>query len=97
MKDIPGGGILPGKRGNSFRGDPPIRLGVLVPTMMQRSQKLYHLSKPPSVSQHRAITRMRFSCPTRNLTARKPCVLVLATFTLSFVVFWTITWLQATS
>ena len=39
--------------------------------MRQNRSKLYHLSIPPSVSQDRAITRVRCSCPTRNLPARK--------------------------
>ena len=65
-------------------------LKLSAPTDAKRSKLKHHRSKPPSVSQHRAITRVHCSCPTRNLPARKPCVTVLATLALSFVVIWTI-------
>ena len=68
-------------------GFPPIPLGVLTPTLMQRDHKWrHHLSQPPRVSKHGATTCIRCSCPTHNLPACKPCVPVLATLTTLYFV-----------
>ena len=55
-------------------GDPPIYFGNTYPDRYQEISKFYPLSKPPSVAQHFAITRVRCSHPTRNLRSVKPCV-----------------------
>ena len=95
---ILGGGVAGGEGGGIVFLNAPRqaqllqRYELLIPTDTERS-KLYHQSKPPSVSKHCVITRVRCSRPTRNLPARKQRVPVPATLTPSFVVFWTITWL----
>ena len=68
-KDVSEGGILSEETWECpFEISHRHRLGVVTPTMRQKRSKIYRLSKPPSVFQHRATTRVLMHSAVLELT-----------------------------